>query len=85
MRILTSGRIITSCETPPQLSFLGKLYGELRSPRCVSFFVWCVAWNKILMGDNLRLWGLDFVDRCIMCQHYGETVDHLLLHCKVAY
>ena len=27
---------------------------------CVSFFVWCVAWNKILTGDNLRLRGLDF-------------------------
>ena len=28
---LTSSRIITSCGIPPQLSFLGKVYGELRS------------------------------------------------------
>ena len=28
MGILTSGRIITSCEILPQLSFLGKVYGE---------------------------------------------------------
>ena len=37
------------------------------------------------MGDNLRLRRLDFVDWCIMCRHCGETVDHLLLHCEMAY
>ena len=69
----------------PSIVFPWKVIWRVKVPRCVSFFVWCVAWNKILMGDNLRLWGLDFVDRCIMCQHYVETVDHLLLHCEVAY
>ena len=80
--ILTSDCIITSCWILPLLSFLGKVYGELRS--LDSFFVWCVGWNKILMGDNLRLRGLDFVDWCIMRRHYRETVDHLFLHCKMA-
>ena len=37
------------------------------------------------MGDNLRLRKLVFVDRCIMCRHGEETVDHLLLHCEMAY
>ena len=59
---------------------------RVKAPRRVSFFFWCVAWNKILTGDNLRrLRGLDFVDWCIMCRHCGETVDHLLLHCELAY
>ena len=40
---------------------------RVKVPMCVSFFIWCVAWNKILTGDNLRLKGLDFVDWCIMC------------------
>ena len=31
MGFLTSGRIITSCGIPLQLSFFGKVYGELRS------------------------------------------------------
>ena len=35
---------------------------RVKTPRQVSFFVWCVAWNKILTGDNLRLRRLDFVD-----------------------
>ena len=34
---------------------------------------------------NLRLRRLIFVDRCIMCRHCGETVDHLLLLCDMAY
>ena len=37
------------------------------------------------MGDNLRLKRLVFVDWCIMCRHCGEMVDHLLLHCEMAY
>ena len=69
----------------PLVSFPWKGIWRVKVPRRVSFFVWCVAWNKILMGDNLRLRGLDFVDWCIMCRHCGETVDHLLLHCKMAY
>ena len=58
---------------------------RVKAPRRVSFFVWCVDWNKILTGDNLRLRRLNFVDWCIMCRHCGETVDHLLLHCEMAY
>ena len=69
----------------PLVSFPWKGIWRVKVPRRVSFFVWCVAWNKILMGDNLRLRGLDFVDWGIMCRHFGETVDHLLLHCKMAY
>lgn len=69
----------------PSIVFLWKGIWRVQAPRQVSFFVWCVAWNKILTGDNLRLRGLDFVDCCIMCRHCGETVDHLFLHCEMAY
>ena len=58
---------------------------RVKVPRRVSFFVWCVAWNKNLTGDNLRLRELVLVDWCIMCRHCGETVDHLLLHCEMAH
>ena len=43
------------------------------------------GWNKILTGDNLKLRRLVFVDWCIMCRHCGETIDHLFLHCEMAY
>ena len=33
----------------------------------------------------LRLRRLVFVNWCIMCCHCGETVDHLFLHCEMAY
>ena len=70
----------------PSIVFPWKGTWRVKTPRQVSFFVWCVAWNKILTGDNLRrLRGLDFVDWCIMCRHCGETIDHLLLHCEMAY
>ena len=69
----------------PYVVFPWKGIWRVKVLRRVSFFVWCVAWNKILTVDNLRLRGLDFVDRCIMCRHCGETVDHLLLHCEMVY
>ena len=64
--------------------FPWKVIWRVKAPRRVSFFVWCVAWNKILTGDNLILKRLEFVDWCIMCHHCEETVDHLLLHYEKA-
>ena len=34
------------------------------------------------MGDNLRIKGFTFVDWYVICRCYGETMDHLLLHCE---
>ena len=59
----------------PPIVFPWKAIWRVKATRRVSFFVWCVAWNKILTTDNLRLRRLDFVDRCIMCRYCGETVD----------
>ena len=69
----------------PSTVFPWKAIWRAKATRRVSFFVWCVAWNKILTGDNLRLRRLVFVDWCIICRHCGATVDHLLPHCEMAY
>ena len=63
----------------PSIVFPWKVIWKVKAPRRVSFFVWCVVWNKILTGDNLRLRRLVFVDWCIMCRHCGETVDHFFI------
>ena len=72
-------RIMTSYSS--SIVFTWKGIWKVKAPLHVSFFVWTVAWNKILMGDNLRLRGFDFVDWCVMCHYCVEIVDHLLLHC----
>ena len=48
--------------------FPWKCIWKVEAPRRVFFFVWTVAWNRILMGDNLLLRRFDFVDWCIMCR-----------------
>ena len=58
---------------------------KVKAPRRASFFVWTATWDRILIRDNLRSKGDDFVDWCIMCWCCGEIVDHLLLHCGKAY
>ena len=82
MGILTSGCFITNGEISPLLSFLGKVFEELRF---LGVFPFSFDLSKILTGDNLRRGGFDFVDWCIMCCHCGETVDHLLLHCEMVH
>ena len=46
---------------------------KVKASRRVSFFVWTVAWDRILTGDNLRFKGFNLVDWCIMCCCCGES------------
>jgi len=50
----------------------------------VVFFVWTVALEKILT-HNLRRRGIVVVEWCVMCKKHGESIDHLLLYCDVAW
>ena len=51
----------------------------------VSFFLWIEARDGILAIDNLVKRGQSLVNWCCMCRCDGETMDHLLLHCKLAH
>jgi hypothetical protein len=55
------------------------------APPRAAFFAWSAALGKILTLDNLRRRHVIVIDRCCMCKKAGESVDHLLLHCDVAY
>jgi hypothetical protein len=50
-----------------------------------AYFVWSAALDKILTMDNLRKRHVILMDRYCKCKRNGESVDHLLLHCDVAY
>jgi hypothetical protein len=56
-----------------------------QAPLRVIFFVWSAALGKILTIDNLRKQHVIVMNRCCMCKRSEETVDHLLLHCEVAF
>jgi hypothetical protein len=51
----------------------------------IGFFVWSAGICKILTLDNLKKRHVSVINRCCMCKRSEETVDHLLLHCEVAY
>ena len=64
---------------------LGKGFGGSRLLGGFPFFVWTAMWGKILIEDNLRRRGYSLVDRPCICWCYGESMDHLLIHCEGAY
>lgn len=49
------------------------------------FFGWCAARGKILTIDNLIQRRRIIFDWCCMCKGDAGTVDHLLIHCPVAW
>ena len=49
------------------------------------FFVWTVALGNILTIDNLRKQQILILDWCCMCKRNGESIDHLLIHCSIAF
>uniref|UniRef100_A0A2N9FRJ8 Reverse transcriptase domain-containing protein n=1 Tax=Fagus sylvatica TaxID=28930 RepID=A0A2N9FRJ8_FAGSY len=56
----------------------------VKAPPRVAFFMWTVAWGRILTCDNLKQRGLVLAGWCCMCKNADESVNHLLLHCGVA-
>ena len=57
----------------------------IKVPPRVAFFSWIAALGKILTMDNLWKRHIAVLEWCFMCKRCGESVDHLLLHCPIAY
>ena len=66
-------------------SFPWKTVWKSKVPSRVAFFVWTAALGNILTIDNLRKWQILILDWCCMCKRNGESVDHLLIHCPIAF
>jgi hypothetical protein len=58
---------------------------KAKVPSRVAFFVWTAALGKILTTENLRKRRVIILDWCCMCKSSGESVNHLLVHCPVAW
>ena len=71
---------------PPTLvSFPWRMIWQSKVPSRVAFFSWFASLGKILTTDNLRKRWVIVLDWCCMCNRCGESVDHLLLHCSIAW
>ena len=70
---------------PTLLSFPWRMLWQSKVPPRVAFFSWFVFLGKILTIDNFRKRRVLVLDWCYMCKRCRELVDHLLLHCPVAW
>ena len=57
----------------------------MKVPPRVAFFSWTASLGKILTTDNLQKRHIVVLEWCYLCKRCGESVDHLLLHCPIAY
>ena len=69
----------------PITSFPWKFVWHSKIPPRVAFFSWTAALGKILTLKNLWYKGVAVIDWCYMCKKSEESVNHLLLHCPIAY
>jgi hypothetical protein len=65
--------------------FPWKCVWRTQAPSRAAFFSWLAALGKIISLDNLRKCHVIVINRCCMCKKMKESVDHLLLHCDVAF
>jgi len=65
------------------LLFPGRIFGVLKAPTRVAFFVWSATLGKILTHDNLRKRNVIVIEWCCLCKKSEESINHLLLHCEI--
>ena len=70
---------------PPILSFPWKLVWQSKVHPRVAFFSWSASLGMILTIDNFRKRRIIGLDWYYMCKRRSESVDHLLLHCPIAF
>ena len=73
-----------SLSTPTTTFAPWKSIWKVKAPTRVAFFVWTTTVGKILTLDNLQKRNVMVMEWCYMCKSWGESIDHLLLHCEVA-
>ncbi|RVX21214.1 hypothetical protein CK203_002273 [Vitis vinifera] len=69
----------------PQV-FPSKFVWNSQVPFKVKSFVWLAAHKKVNTNDMLQVrrpYKALSLDICILCMKYGESVDHLFLHCSL--
>ena len=47
--------------------------------------MWCVALGRTLTTDTLRKRGIIITVWCFMCKNHQENLNHLFIHCVVAW
>ena len=68
----------------PEIDFPFCLVWNIVIPKKISFFAWDASWGKVITLDQLKRHGRALANRCCPCEEDEETIDHMLVHFKIA-
>ncbi|KAL5732115.1 hypothetical protein ACHQM5_004769 [Ranunculus cassubicifolius] len=53
-------------------------------PSRINFGIWQMVRGRVLTADVLKRRGYHMASRCFLCEEEDESIDHLLLNCKLS-
>ena len=67
----------------PKIDFPFRSIWNSMVPSKNSFFTWEASWGKVITLDQLKRRRRALANRCCLYEEEKETIDHLLIHCKI--
>ena len=68
----------------PKIDFPFRSVWNSVVPSKISFFAWKASWKNMITLDQLKRRGRAVANKCCLCEKEEETIDHLLIHYKIA-
>ena len=78
------GTLYSGLDLSPEIDFPFRSVWNSMFPSKISFFAWEASWGKVITLDQLKRHGRALANRCCLCEEEEETIDHLLIHYKIA-
>ncbi|XP_047335900.1 uncharacterized protein LOC124939472 [Impatiens glandulifera] len=81
---LEVSHIYSSLKNINPSSFPWKELWKIKLPSRITLFAWEAIHGGILTQDKLKNKGFRLANRCVICESFEETINHLLLDCHMA-
>ena len=76
--------LYSGLDLSPETEFPFRSIWNFVIPSKISFFAWEASWGKAITLDQLKRRGRALANKCCLYEDDEETIDHMLIYCKMA-